>query len=76
MTVNIHHAKTHLSALLQKVEHGQTILIARNGKPVAYLTAAAPKPRARKGGFAKGEFKVPDSFFEPLPDEVLKGFTQ
>ncbi len=35
MTVNIHDAKTHLSALLQKVEHGQTIVIARNGKPVA-----------------------------------------
>ncbi len=75
MTVNIHDAKTHLSALLQKVERGQTILIARNGTPVAYLTAATPKHGARKGGFAKGEFRVPESFFEPLPDEVLKGFT-
>lgn len=76
MTVDIHHAKTHLSALLAKVERGQTVLIARNGKPVAYLSAAAPKHRARKGGFAKGDFRVPDSFFEPLPNDVLKGFTE
>ena len=25
-------------------------------------------------GAAKGEFVVPDSFFEPSPDEILKGF--
>lgn len=26
-----------------------------------------------KIGWAKGEFTVPDSFFEPLPTEILKG---
>jgi hypothetical protein len=25
-------------------------------------------------GVAKGEFEAPDSFFEPLPDELLKAF--
>jgi hypothetical protein len=29
------------------------------------------KPRI---GAAQGEFEVPDSFFEPLPDELLKTF--
>ena len=36
-TVNIHHAKTHLSQLLARVENGETITIARAGKPVADL---------------------------------------
>ena len=36
-TVNIHAAKTHLSKLLERVEKGETIVIARAGKPVAEL---------------------------------------
>jgi prevent-host-death family protein len=36
-TVNIHDAKTHLSQLLARVEDGETITIARAGKPVADL---------------------------------------
>lgn len=38
-TVNIHEAKTHLSKLLERVENGETIVIARAGKPVAELRA-------------------------------------
>ncbi|MEZ0363444.1 type II toxin-antitoxin system Phd/YefM family antitoxin [Mycobacterium sp. pUA109] len=36
-TVNTHEAKTHLSHLLTRVENGETITIARAGKPVADL---------------------------------------
>ena len=37
-TVNIHEAKTNLSALLAEIEkNGETIIICRNGKPVANL---------------------------------------
>jgi prevent-host-death family protein len=35
--VNIHDAKSHLSQLLARVEKGETITIARAGKPVADL---------------------------------------
>lgn len=41
-TVNIHEAKTRLSQLLARVENGETITIARAGKPVADLV---PHPR-------------------------------
>jgi prevent-host-death family protein len=37
LSVNIHDAKTHLSHLLARVEDGETITIARAGKPVADL---------------------------------------
>ena len=37
MQVNIHDAKTKLSRLLELVEQGETVTIARHGKPVAEL---------------------------------------
>jgi prevent-host-death family protein len=35
--INIHEAKTHLSRLIERVEAGEEIVIARAGKPVAKL---------------------------------------
>lgn len=42
-TVNIHAAKTHLSRLLERVERGETIVIARAGKPIAELSPVQPR---------------------------------
>lgn len=36
-TVNVHEAKTHLSRLLEAVEAGESVTIARAGKPIADL---------------------------------------
>ena len=38
--VTIHEAKTHLSALLDKVEAGESIVITRHGQAVARLVRA------------------------------------
>lgn len=39
ITLNIHDAKTHLSAVLARIEHeGETAVICRNGEPIADLT--------------------------------------
>jgi prevent-host-death family protein len=43
--INIHAAKTRLSRLLARVEKGERIVIARNGKPVAQLI---PTPKRRR----------------------------
>jgi len=44
VTVNIHEAKTNLSKLLVSVEeHGETIQICRNGKPIAELRPLSQK---------------------------------
>lgn len=50
-TINTHQAKTQLSALLAKIEStGESVLICRNGKPVAMLSqppaAVSPDPLA------------------------------
>jgi prevent-host-death family protein len=42
LTVNLAHAKAHLSELLDKVEAGEEVVITRHGKPVAHLRQAEP----------------------------------
>lgn len=75
MRVNIHEAKTQLSRLLADLRPGEVILICKRNIPVAELRLL-PKRRTLKRpiGRAKGEFEVPESFFEPLPDEILAAF--
>jgi prevent-host-death family protein len=51
--VNVYEAKTQLSKLLERVEAGEEIVIARNGRPVARLVPtqrAAGGERRRLGG--------------------------
>ncbi len=38
VTVNLSHAKAHLSELLDKVETGEEIIITRHGRPVAHIS--------------------------------------
>ena len=70
-TVNVHEAKTHLSRLLVRVEAGEEIVIARNGKPVARLVGHQSGARVRRFGVLKGRLTVDDSFFDPLPESEL-----
>jgi prevent-host-death family protein len=37
-SVTVHEAKTHLSALLARIERGERIVICRHGKAIAVLT--------------------------------------
>jgi prevent-host-death family protein len=74
MEVNIHEAKTHLSRLLQRVAGGEEITITRAGVPVARLVAVEPRRTPRPLGMYRGEFRVPENFNAPLPDEVLALF--
>lgn len=72
-TVNIHEAKTHLSRLLERVEAGEEIVIARNGDPVATLRPY--RGPDRRPGALRGRLRVGEDFDAPLPDEVLAAFT-
>lgn len=71
--VNVHVAKTHLSRLLERVEQGEEILIARNGKPVAKLVPIEA-PGKRPIGLYKGQIWMSDDFDEPLPWQIFPGF--
>lgn len=68
--VNVHRAKTELSRLLARVEAGEDVVIARRGEPVARLVACRARSR-RQPDVLKGKIVVPDTFFDPLPEEEL-----
>jgi prevent-host-death family protein len=56
MIVSVHAAKTQLSKLLDLIEEGEEVVIARHGRPVARLvrakSAAKPQFDAMRGGFS------------------------
>jgi len=60
--VNMLEAKSTLSRLVEAVETGQEteIIIARNGKPAARLSAIAAAPAGPRIGCARGLFVAPD----------------
>jgi prevent-host-death family protein len=72
-TVNIHEAKTHLSKLIERTGEGETIIIAKAGKPKVMLTPV-PSPAPRRPGRFSGKIVMADDFDEPLPGEVLKAW--
>lgn len=73
--LNIHEAKTHLSEYLAKLEEGETIVLCRRNTPIAEIRALPQQPKEpRPIGLAKKAFRMPKSFFEPLPDDVLAAF--
>ena len=73
-TVNIHAAKTHLSALVEEAAAGEEIIIAKAGKPVARLMPLEKKDLRKTLGMWKGKVWISDDFDAPLPPEILRGF--
>jgi prevent-host-death family protein len=62
-------------ALLDRVEAGEHVVVARGGRPVAELRLVpATQPGPRPFGLCAGAFVVPDDFDSPLPEEILRGF--
>jgi prevent-host-death family protein len=70
--VNVHEAKTNLSRLLERMEAGEEVVIARAGTPVARLV---PVPAgARTPGRLRGRIQIGDDFDAPLPRGVGDAF--
>ncbi|MGO4583485.1 type II toxin-antitoxin system Phd/YefM family antitoxin [Arthrobacter sp. 2RAF6] len=65
---NVQEAKTRLSELLNMVERGEDVVIAKAGKPVARLVKIE-RPTKRRLGFVKGQ--LPDNFLKPMGEEEL-----
>jgi antitoxin (DNA-binding transcriptional repressor) of toxin-antitoxin stability system len=73
--LNVHEAKTHLSRYLARLARGESILLCKRNVPIAEIRPLRqPRKRKRPIGLAKGKFKVPRKFFEPLPKQVLDSF--
>ncbi len=70
---NIHHAKTHLSALLSRVAKGEEIILAKAGTPIAKLVPYRKSSSMRKPGGWEGKvYMSPD--FDDLPKSLRSAF--
>jgi antitoxin (DNA-binding transcriptional repressor) of toxin-antitoxin stability system len=75
LKVNIAEAKAKLSEYVASVARGETVVICSRNAPLAELRAISqPGKHPRPVGLAKGQFRVPPRFFQPLPDEVVASF--
>ena len=72
--VTVQVARKSLEDLIRRAAEGEEIIIVRGKTPVARLTALASKPAKRRFGAYRGEFEVPASFFDPLPEAELDAF--
>ena len=66
--VKVQYAKTHLAALLASVERGEEVVIARGDQPVARLV---PVEEAKERVLGFVPYSIPQTFFDPLPDDEL-----
>ena len=86
-TIDIDEIQGPLAKYLAQLEEGQTLIIARKGRPVAEIKPLGSHPEddptadpagvtlePRPFGLAKGEFVVPDDFDDPLPEEIQRLF--
>ena len=74
LRVNLAEAKARLSEYLDRVERGETVTLCRRNVPVAEIRPlptplTAPRPIGTDPGLV-----IPDSFFDPLPDDLLDAF--
>jgi prevent-host-death family protein len=66
--VNMHEAKTRLSALVKLVEQGERVVIARDGVPVAEIVPHEAPVAARRGGQLRGQIWISEDFDAPMPE--------
>lgn len=59
---NIHDAKTNLSRIIDRVEHGEEIIISRAGTPVAKVIPLNPRAKRTKRGSLAGRVVLTDDW--------------
>jgi len=70
----MHEAKTTLSQLVEQVENGEEVVLARAGKPIARIVAIR-ESGARALGQWRGRVRMSEDFDAPLPDSELAAWS-
>lgn len=68
---NIHEAKTHLSRIIDRVEHGEEIIISRAGTPVAKVIPLAPRAGRVSRGVLAGRLVMAPDWDSPQVNEGI-----
>jgi len=72
--INIHAAKTHLSALVEKAAAGEPFVIAKAGRPLVTVIPYEPLEHRPRTGFLKGAVSVPADFDSMGSEEISSIF--
>lgn len=72
MQMNMLEAKSQLSRLVQAALEGREVIIARNGEPVARITAYSAARPTRKPGAWKGKMNLADDWDSPQTNRLLQ----
>ena len=68
-TFTIDEAKQDLEAVLDHARQGGTVIIVdEDDKAYRLVSTIVPKKGSRKAGLFKGQIKITDEFYEPLPE--------
>jgi prevent-host-death family protein len=72
---NIHDAKTNLSRIIDRVEHGEEIVISRAGTPVAKVVPLTRRVDRRGRGSLRGQLvMVPDWDSDEVNEAIARDF--
>lgn len=75
---NINEIKTHFSSFIAKVRNGETVIVCKRNVPIAEIKPITALPTEKRpiglAGKEYPDFKISDSFFEPLPDDIVAAF--
>ena len=74
--INIHQAKTHLSRLIERVVKGESIIIAKAGKPLVKVVPldTPAETEVRRLGSLLGQFSIPEDFDRMGSSEIEEMF--
>ncbi len=68
---NIHDAKTNLSRIIERVEHGEEIVISRAGKPVAKVVPLARRLDRTGRGSLRGKLVAAEDWDSDEVNEAI-----
>ncbi|MCT9928875.1 type II toxin-antitoxin system prevent-host-death family antitoxin [Planotetraspora sp. A-T 1434] len=68
---NIHDAKTNLSRIIDRVEHGEEIVISRAGRPVAKVIPFPTRVSRRGRGSLAGMLQFADDWDSPEVNDAI-----
>jgi prevent-host-death family protein len=74
MDVSVAEAKNRLTQLLRAVEDGESVVITRNGKPIAQIVPPPPERRKVRLGAMKDRIQLLPGWDDPIDlDRFLAG---
>jgi prevent-host-death family protein len=68
---NIHEAKTNLSRIIERVEHGEEIVISRAGQPVAKVIPLVRRVNRTARGSLRGRLTISDDWDSAEVNEAI-----